>query len=361
MTDLDQYIDYSYPILQKVFNYFKDLKNETHDLSQIRIYSCQHLLGPQFEMYKMFIQFGFKPEHIFAFGKAYSSNVQVIHDLENIGINVVQPKFTGISFDIEHANNCSDIISHISDDDQNIILDDGGYLINESKSKHVSFAVEQTSSGFRKLESTSINFPIFNVARSKTKLTQESPIIARIIYERIKAYLQENNIASPKFLIIGLGPIGDSIQQILKEDACEAIGFDIENDKSSIIAYLKDKKPNIIIGATGASVLNGEDLKILEGEHVYHFISVSSSDREFPVVSFRKNEEIHSDVKYKNFVFVNNGFPITFKGNKYESTPIEIEKTIALLMGSVLSGVVRKSYERGFVDVPEDLEVLINQ
>jgi len=350
-------MDYSYPLLHKIFDYYKKAKL---DLSDFHIYSCQHLLVPQYEMYKMFIDFGFKPEHIFVLGKAYSSNKEVIDDLKKIGIKVFQPEFSGISFDLEHVNNCKNLALNISNNDTNIILDDGGQLIFVSKDKNIYFAVEQTSSGFRKLQGVTLNFPVINVARSKTKLTQESPIIARIIFERIKTYLIENNIISPKFLIVGLGPIGDSVLQILTEENYKVKGFDVETSKENILLYLKDEKPDVIIGATGSSVFNENDLTLIESEHVYHLISVSSSDREFPVVSFRKDRVIHGDVKYKNFVFVNNGFPITFKGNKYESTPVEIEKTIALLMGSVLHGAVKGIEGDGFVDVPLELESLIN-
>ena len=329
-------------------------------MSDFRIYSCQHLLAPQYEMYKMFIDFGFKPEHIFALGKAYSSNKDVVNDLKKLGIKVFQPDFSGISFDLEHTNNCKNLALKISDSGKNIILDDGGQLIFVSKDKNISFAVEQTSSGFRKLKGVTINFPVTNVARSKTKLTQESPIIARIIFERIKTYLIDNSIISPKFLIIGLGPIGDSVLQILTEENYKVKGFDVETAKENILLHIKSEKPDIIIGATGSSVFNEDDLVLLESEHIYHLISVSSSDREFPVVSFRKDQVIHGDVRYKNFVFVNNGFPITFKGNKYESTPVEIEKTIALLMGSVLHGAVQGAKGEGFVDVPQELESLIN-
>jgi len=311
-------------------------------------------------MYKMFIDFGFKSENIFALGKAYSSSKEVISDLERIGIRVFQPEFSGTSFDLEHINNCKHFARNISDDGTNIILDDGGQLIVTAKDKHISFAVEQTSSGFRKLEGSTIPFPVINVARSKTKLTQESPLIARLIFERIKTYLIENDIISPKFLIIGLGPIGNSVLQILTEEDCRVTGFDVETAKENIMQYLKDEKPDIIVGATGSSVLTENDLTVLGDEHVYHFISVSSSDREFPVVSFRGDQTIHEDIKYKNFIFVNNGFPITFKGNKYESTPLEIEKTIALLMGSVLHGAAKKINGNGLINVPHELESLIN-
>jgi hypothetical protein len=351
-------MDYSYPLLEKVFNYYK---KEGMDLSEFRVYSCQHLLAPQFEMYKRFISFGFKPEDIYVLGKAYSTNPEVVDDLRKIGIQVFQPEFTGKSFDEEHSNNCNFIAEKVSDENKNIILDDGGYLINVLKTKKIFSGVEQTSSGFRKLENQNLSFPVYNVARSKTKLTQESPLIARLILDRTKAYIDKNNIISPKFLVIGLGPIGNSILQILNEEGSPVVGFDIEKDRNSLITYLRDEKPVIVIGATGNSLFSDSDLADLEGGHEYHFISASSSDREFPVVPLRTNNEVHQDVVYKNFIFVNNSFPITFLGNKYESTPIEIEKTIALLMGSVFHSVNNPlDVVGGIIDVPEELEQIVN-
>lgn len=352
-------MNYSYPLLNKVFNY---CKNNKIDLSNFYLYSCQHLLAPQYEMYKMFIKFGFKPENIIALGKAYSSNIEVIKELKDLGIEVFQPEFSGIAFDKEHTKNCKLITKNIYNKNKNIILDDGGYLINESKTKNIYFAVEQTSSGFNKLNKIKLNFPVFNVARSKTKLTQESPLIGRLIFERIKTYIQDKKINSPKILVVGLGPIGNAVYQIFNEEKLNITGFDTKKDKKNIITYLKNEKPDIVIGATGTELFNGSDLNNLTSSHIYHFISVSSSDREFPVYQFRNNKNIHSDVNYKNFVFVNNGFPITFKGNKYESTPIEIEKTIALLMGSVLYGIGKvKRGKNGMINVPIELENLINE
>ncbi|MEI6058073.1 MAG: hypothetical protein WCQ60_03845, partial [bacterium] len=141
-------------------------------------------------------------------------------------------------------------------------------------------------------------------------------------------------------------------------------GFDVNVSKKDMLMYLKNDKPDIIIGATGTSIFDASDLSSLGGEHVYHFLSISSSDREFPVASFRdgNNKKVHNDVVYKNFVFVNNGFPITFLGLKYESTPAEMEKTIALLMGSVLHGATRGfGGGEGLIDVPKELEDLINE
>jgi uncharacterized protein (DUF1786 family) len=90
-------------------------------------------------------------------------------------------------------------------------------------------------------------------------------------------------------------------------------------------------------------------------------MSVSSSDREFPVSEYRRGEDVHADVRYKNFIFVNNGFPVTFEGLRNALTPIEIEKTIALLMGSVFQGVTNyPASHKGFLEVPEELQSLIS-
>jgi hypothetical protein len=83
---------------------------------------------------------------------------------------------------------------------------------------------------------------------------------------------------------------------------------------------------------------------------------MSSSDREFPATFIRSKgimgNEIHSDAVWGNVVLINNGFPITFKGNRFESTPEEIEKTISLLYGSVLEAITTDISSTGFIDVP---------
>jgi hypothetical protein len=90
---------------------------------------------------------------------------------------------------------------------------------------------------------------------------------------------------------------------------------------------------------------------------------MSSSDREFPAIYLRMaappNHSLHADSAYKNIVLVNGGFPITFKGNRCESSPAEMEKTMALLYGSVLHACLTQPEGKGFVDVPSDIIEII--
>lgn len=352
-------MNYEYPILKKVANFYKS--KLSNNLSNYIIYSCQHLLEPQLEMYKKLIEFGFLPKNIFVLGKIYSSNYEIINEMKQLGLSVEQPELKIGGFNSQHTDNCKKIISGISDQNINIILDDGASLIEEGKkiSKNILFAVEQTSSGFRKLEGKDYSFPIFNVARSKTKLTQESPLIGRLIADRIEDYLENLNILNPRFLIVGLGPIGSSLKQIM-DSKFSVLGID-KGDTDDLIKYINDNDIDVVIGATGTRIIDKEGVdSLVNGKNLY-LISVSSSDIEFPVEYYRKDFNPHHDIKFKNITFVNNGFPITFKGNRYESTPIEIEKTIALLMGSVMSGVIKDNKKQGLVDIPEELEKLISQ
>lgn len=347
---------YSYPLLNKVINYYKNL--DSGGISDCHIISCQHLLEPQIEMYKGFIEIGIKPENIIILGKIYSTNQSVLDELKNLGIKVLQPQFSGKAFDEEHHKNCEDLLGQLSGQ-KIIILDDGAELIHVfSKSySHVDFAVEQTSSGFRKLENLEHKFPVINVARSKTKLTQESPLIARLCFDRISQYVEKYNIENPKFLLIGLGPIGESMREIITEKGFKIDGYDKE-DYTSIVELINSKKPDVVIGATGTQIISKTE--ILDISNYTNFISLSSSDREFPASSFRSSDNPHEDIFIHNFRIANGGFPITFMGNRYESTPIEIEKTIALLFGSVAHGIKVGYTGNGLIDVPEELEKMIN-
>ncbi len=313
-------------------------------------------------MFEGFIQHRFNPENITILGKAYSSNNEVISSLTQKGVRVIQPHFYGSSFDEEHIINCRSVVESITNNKRVIIIDDGAELIKSftTSDKKVWFAIEQTSSGFRKLETEEPDFPIVNVARSTTKLVQESPLIARLCFERINDYLLEKAINNPSILIIGLGPIGEAILQIFKQNHYSVSGFDIKHGHSDVLSSIKELDPNVIIGATGFEILTRKELDSLTSNKPLHLISVSSSDREFPVAAFRSGDEIHKDVIYKNITFVNNGFPITFKGNKNELTPIEIEKTICLLAGSVLYGITNNIKTKGLVNVADELEDLIN-
>lgn len=351
-------MDYDYPLLHKVFSYYKNLP---HEVDGVYLVCCQHLLEPQLKMFELLIDFGFHPKKIIVLGKIYSSNTDNINKLAGMGVKVLQPPFSGISFDEEHSKNCRMVFDSIPNDAKVVILDDGAEMIKTfSNSHNVLFAVEQTSSGFRKLENMQVPFPVINVARSVTKLVQESPFIGRLCYERINEYIKSKNLSNPSILIVGLGPVGEATFEIFKQNNFTITGYDVRHGHSDLLKSIHELQPDVVIGATGSSILSSDEIEQLTHDKNLHLISISSSDREFPVAHYRNNTDIHTDVQYKKITFVNNGFPVTFKGNRLEGTPMEMEKTMCLLGGSVIDGITKKLSGEGLVNVSDEVETIIN-
>lgn len=368
---------YPYPLLQDISNLYKS-SNGSFD--QTYILACQHLLAPQAKMFELINKFGIPKENIFIFGKIYSTSNEIVDELQKENFNVSKPIFNSkISFDQQHSENCKNelhnFLSSILSPSKIIVLDDGGELLkvvnNEFKSlpKIQVIGIEQTSSGFRKLEYETIHFPIFNVARSSIKLIKESPIIADIGFRRILETIQTHTISEPRILVVGLGPLGNNMLLLSEQKNYFTIGYDkTHHGEKNIIDLVKENNINIIIGVTGSNILNEneiEEIKNILTQKLY-LISMSSADREFPAIHIRENggpsEKIHDDITYENIILVNNGFPITFKGNRFESTPEEIERTIGQLYGSVLEAITNDDLGiNGFIEIPEKVFAVIDE
>ena len=362
-------IPYDYPKLSALKDYFSALnKDKKIKYDEVKIFACQHILEPQKVMFEKIIEFGIKPSNIFLLGKIYSTNFEILDELKRIGINAYQPEFDqSLPFDIQHKKNCEKIFSKSENDDQIIIIDDGAQLLEIfNKTKHDNVVgVEQTSSGFRKLEKIALNFPVFNVARSRVKLEQETPLIVSLGQKRIKEKILEWKLEKPNILIVGLGPVGKEMTETLKNEG-DVFKYDISEGEKNIIDLILKNKVDIVIGATGSRILSHDEIvKInhLLNKKIY-LVSMSSSDREFEIWKLRdifiKTSSVHTDIFYGNITIANNGFPITFKGNRFESTPKEIEKTICLLFASVILGIIEKNnLANGLINIPEKIEKLI--
>lgn len=368
--------DYNYTLLKKITDSFEHISRES--LENIHVWACQHILEPQKKMFMLISEFGIPAQNIHIIGKIYSTNFEVLEELQKFGFEAIQPEFDlNHPFDEQHKANCQRMFDAFlrtsKAGDRAIVLDDGAELLNifninkKKINKEVNIiGIEQTSSGFRKLEKESLKFPVINVARSIIKLDKESPLIARLGCDRINDVISKYSIVEPRILIVGLGPIGNNVLLTLKEEGYLVFGHDtIFDSETEIVSLILKNNINILIGATGNNILSEQQLLELKShitDRIY-LISMSSSDREFSASFIRKkgsvDNNIHSDTIWKNLVLVNNGFPITFKGKRYESTPLEIEKTIALLFGSVLYAVNFNFGESEFVDVPKKITDII--
>lgn len=364
--------NYNYPKLNKLNKLFTN-KIKNIDFSKKIIVACQHILSPQKEMFLQLIKIGFLPKNIFLLGKIYSTNLKVLEELGKTGISVTQPKIKkNMSFDIQHYENCKKLIKkagiHRKKIDTIIVLDDGGTLLDLFRIEHRKIdkniiGIEQTSSGFRKLEYKKIGFPIYNVARSKIKLELETPYIVSLGIKRIKEVFNNYKIKAPRILVVGLGPIGLELKNRL-EKKYFVIGYDKMHGKKNISQIITNNKIDVIIGTTGTQILtHGEIISLNKKIDKKLFcISMSSSDREFELWKlrdlFKSTNNIHEDVLSDKIIVINNGFPITFKGNYFESTPKQMERTISLLFSGIALSLLEKQ-RSGFIDFPENVLSLI--
>ncbi len=360
----NEQFNYDYPKLRNLEEFFR-IELQDKDLSETVVLACQHLLVPQKEMFKSLISLGFSAQNIFLLGKIYSTNNEILKELQELGICVIQPEFNRhISFDMQHSDNCKKLIE-IADKklkiaEKVIVLDDGGMLLTEiSKTNLLNIVgVEQTSSGFRKLESSNISFSVYNVARSKIKLELETPYIINLGVKRTEEELERLNILNPNILIVGLGPIGTELQKQLQEKNYSVTVYDEIHGKQNI-SELIQKNIQVVIGTTGSQILSHDELMLLNNslKEKILFISMSSSDREFELWQirdlFKQGKTIHENVSFGNIIIANNGFPITFKGNRFESSPSEMERTIALLFSGICLGTIEQKLEQGIIDIPD--------
>ncbi len=351
-----QYGSEEMPLLKAIGNKYID-EVKKFDLKNIYIVACQHILEPQLEMFKLFIQAGIEACHIIILPKVYSANIEIIAELKNIGCLVVDEALqfeSNESFDNFHQRQTkilsAFVMNYVPTTGQIIILDDGGMLIQsfaqmiDSEHDRQLYGVEQTASGKNKLLTKNLPFIVTSVASSIEKIEIETDYIIRLAMVRIKEYFAIHNISSTaKILILGQGPIGLTLIKALRKEGFDCSAYDLSDGQNP--HCLSDY--DVIIGASGANSVNTDQLSILkEG---CHLISVSSSDREFPAVFIRKNTDSGKDIhdtfiyRFHKVYLANGGFPITFKGNRSECFPLEMDVTMMKLSEAVFHHIIKRT------------------
>jgi 2-polyprenyl-3-methyl-5-hydroxy-6-metoxy-1,4-benzoquinol methylase len=329
------------PLLDYVAEKYSDV-----DFTNILVVAVQHILETNFALFEKLFEKGLKPENTFLLGKCYSSNVETIKKFQERGVFVSSES---TKFDNERSfDDLFDSLietflnSVINKKDWNsfekiILVDDGGHLIAIANKLLKNFekvvAIEQTSSGFNRLEKKELKFPIINLARSEAKLTHESPHIAEKIISELFTKIKRLDIHPKNALIIGGGPIGKSIKAKLNQILPTKI-FDLDNKnsdfkESDLQTIVKDY--DLVIGATG------NEIKKLPFKKNTILVSASSSDREFSNVNLRDPnvKNCHSDIFTNGVWLLNCGFPLNFNGKKHSVDPEKIQLTRALMFAGI--------------------------
>lgn len=346
------------------------------NLQNCYIIGVQHILPSTYEMFRALLKMGLKKENLSLLGKCYSTDPHTINQMIIDGIDVSKDSIVFDSYenyDKAFKNNIGKFLKErigkvkSSSFDKIIIIDDGGELLEELD-KYIDdysniVAIEQTSSGYNRLKNKQLSFPVINLARSEAKLTHEYP---RIIYnakKKISKLLKDLKRKVNKVLIVGKGNMGRMLSNALEKEY-DVLTYDKNHTadiNESLLKYvLKDM--DLIIGCTGTTSLSKEYHSYLKEDSL--LVSVSSSDREFDTVHFRKKLPKTNcpwkNVKYGNIVLANNGFPISFDNNNMDDSCF-FQLTRSLIMASIFQAINldNNKQEQGLIDLDQDLQDLM--
>lgn len=355
---------------------YADSLIEPVDWSNVLVIACQHLVESNFLYLKKIIDQGLPPQNLFMIGKAYSTSDAVIEDFNDIGV-YVHPSSN--QFDSYQSFNQQfhraiadffvDIRTKVNFDtfDKILIMDDGAELLLYAH-HHIAdlshFAgVEQTSSGFHKLDGLSLKFPIINVARSQAKLVLESPFIAEAVIKNFHQYLQKQSLQPQRILIVGAGYIGNSIYDQLHQHYI-VHRYDIEQHKSDFAhAQLHQIQPDYdaVISCVGRTIFTAEDYQYFKPEVI--LASASSSDIEFSAEQLRKlapqTNDVHADIRIPGpngaIHLFNAGFPLNFDGSR-QLIPLEKIQLTEALLYTALCLARSKNYPVGITPFDQPIQ-----
>jgi S-adenosylhomocysteine hydrolase len=348
------------------------------DLSDVYIICAQHLVSTTYSLFRTLLKLGLKASNLSAIGKCYSTDPLAYAEMQKLGIDACPSSLlfnSHQSFDEQYRENIKQFVNKrakkLTDGKfrKLIILDDGGELIPAvnallQEAPRV-VGIEQTSSGFHRLKTKKIKFPIINVARSPAKLNYESPIIARLVVDTLVSHISDLSLRPEKVLIIGNGPIGSRIREVL-QDAYHLSTFDKTVSRSSIKSEDFEqslKKFDLIIGCTGKLILGPEHYRLLKKDVI--LVSASSSDREFDAVNLRSRVPLvancHENLFIDDLCLINCGFPINFSSEFRAIDSDELQLTRSLLLAAILQANHCPDFSKaGFIalDVENQREIV---
>jgi S-adenosylhomocysteine hydrolase len=328
-------------------------KNQVN-LENFYVISCQHYLESNKKMIFSLIKKGVLPRNIFMINKTYSYNSKIGNEFKKKGIRCFNYKYDSHkAFDSQFKKAIKSFIKKIKkeiDVNQEIILiDDGGEVIsiaNKILKKRQIYAVEQTSSGFHKLKKLKLNFPIINIARSHAKLNYETPYIIEDFLKKLYSKLSQLKLKPRKTLIIGKGVLGNCLEKKMK---FKADFYDITHEKEKLKNIIQNY--DLIIGATGFTSIPRKLHKQLKKGCC--LVSISSSDREFDAIYLRKKiprvNNPHKDLQIDGITLLNNGFPLSFQGNRIEVPKKYMQLTMGLLLAGIYQSI--KQNKRGIISL----------
>jgi D-isomer specific 2-hydroxyacid dehydrogenase, NAD binding domain len=338
-------------------------------LDSTALVALQHLLPSVADLFRRFVDAGFKANSIFLVGKPYSTIQRTTLDLAQHGVSVfAEPISTSFKVGAYSAYFREQIkvfwrrvreqlpsrIRRI------IVLDEGGWLRREMPEDLVDeyeiVTVEHTTYGLFGRPDGSMDYPVVLMAASAAKTRFESRVIADAIVERLRESVPD--LESRRVGLVGLGNLGRAVAHQLKRMGIGSInGYDIVADVARELEFVERlhgvselfSRCDVVLGCTGRDVVEpGTSMRRLPG--VRWLASGSSGDVEFLRVArqLAKRSTLRQDpfahargtVNESDVVLLNGGFPLNFDRQREREHPVRIQLTRELTYASVLQAAL---------------------
>ncbi len=326
-------------------------------LDDYAIIAHTHLLPNQVPLFRHLASL-VGTNRIFVISKPYSTVNSAYIELTNSGIEVIPIKLkAGFPYSFCAKDPIEAMWYKLLESRKHnsfnklLILDDGGDLWTTIPWHKIGdlqiTGTEQTQRGITRIIDSKMQLPaIVSVATSGVKKIIESVFIAKSVVDEIK---KQVDLANKNIGIIGMGSIGHSIYQDLKQKYSNIFYYDINSTNygdgyMSNLSYLV-QKCDIIIGATGVDTLHDLPFERIIGNKI--LISASSADVEFEsILRFLpdrdddifgvQNIQVH---EHLNFKILNGGYPINFNRTHNATPDNEIVLTRCLLYIGMMQAV----------------------
>lgn len=313
--------------------------------ADVLLIGCQHILPSTVSLLRQFDRAGIPFENMHFIGKCYSTVPGALQSLKILGVDVHGgsiPKKAGCYYqahrqDVKSLWQKVETILATGRYKRIVVMDDGGEIISSIPSLCIPVvAVEQTTKGLTRLNTTPLPCPVISVAGSVAKREHESPFIAAAIVESISRRTRPNNVG-----IIGAGAIGYACAQKL-----------VARFNGTVRVYTKVTpeidKHNVILGCTGYD--QGRKLKKLRAGKI--FASASSGDIEFNTILRQSNSTGFDDLTVCGQTILNGGYPVNFVRNCELESAEDIQLTRGFLYMAVLQSFMLFGQPPAIYDLP---------
>jgi hypothetical protein len=315
--------------------------------------AVQHMLNQTVDLFQTMGAMGLNPKNIFALGKVYSNNSEIIETLRAMGVTVIDsvmppPGEFHRCFDEDTIRLWQVASEQLARRriKRVLVLDDGGVCITNVPTdvlqRYSLCGVEQTSRGMFLFEEKPPPFAVMSWARAAVKLEIGGPVFSQCFIDRLKTqFLGGRPLQGEQLGVIGMGSIGRAIANLATRQGNEVFYCDPNidlplNNRVTKLDTIEElmARCDYVVGCSGRDPF--KDIWPLKHKTGINLISASSGDQEFGPIIEDLKQKPHFKVASDSWDIISEdgpsgpiriaylGYPYTFVSRDVEAAPTHI-------------------------------------